>query len=165
MNNIIHRDLKPENILFVEGGKSHGMGNVKICDFGSAVKYEKNVPLKHFYGSPNYIAPEILTGAGYNEKCDVWSIGVILFTLIMGAVPFDGNSDAEVLNNVMNKPILFEGLGRKSVELTDLMKRLLFKDPDTRFTAMQAINHRICIVRGKDPFIYEKVKQVLFQFK
>jgi len=107
MNNIVHRDIKPENILFVKGGDTHGMGNIKLCDFGTACKYEKDLPLFQKYGSPNYIAPEILTGSGYNEKVDVWSAGVILFTLIMGKVPFDGNKDEEVFANVVRQPVLF----------------------------------------------------------
>ena len=78
------------------------MGNVKICDFGTAVHFEKGQPLFQFYGSPNYMAPEVITGSGYDEKCDVWSIGIILYTLIMGRVPFNGNTDREVFNNVIH---------------------------------------------------------------
>ena len=95
----------------------------------------------------------------------MWSVGVILYTLVMGKVPFDGNFDKEVFNSIINKPMIFKEQGRRSTELMDLMKRLLFKDPISRLSAMEAINHRLIIVRGKDPFIYDKTKEVLVQFK
>ena len=61
--------------------------------------------------------------------------------------------------------MVFDGLGRRSTELMDLMKRLLFKDPASRLTADESVRHRLIVVRGKDPFIYEKAKEVLLQFK
>lgn len=74
---IVHRDLKPENILFEPSGL------IKIIDFGTSGKFHKDEQLKETYGTAYYIAPEVLKG-NYNEKCDIWSIGVIMYILLTG---------------------------------------------------------------------------------
>ena len=79
-NNIMHRDVKPENILYVHGGEHKGTGRVKLIDFGTAIKYTPGHFQDEVYGSPCYMSPEVLNKE-YTEKCDVWSLGVILFTL------------------------------------------------------------------------------------
>ena len=80
--NIVHRDLKPENIMYE--GKI-----LKIVDFGSSKQIDNKNKMKNFHGTSYYIAPEILKGE-YNEKCDVWSCGVILYILLSGRPPFYG---------------------------------------------------------------------------
>lgn len=75
--NIIHRDLKPENILLVKD-------RVKITDFGMAKIIENDMTLKTQAGTPLYLAPEILNGAGYTEKVDVWSLGIIFLEIASG---------------------------------------------------------------------------------
>lgn len=95
-NSIIHRDIKPENICFVNGAPGVGDGKIKIIDFGTAIKFSKGTQLKDKYGSPNYIAPEVITG-NYNEKCDVWSAGIVLYVLLWGNCPFDANSDQRII--------------------------------------------------------------------
>ena len=78
-----HRDIKPENILFVNGPPGEGTGRLKICDFGTATKFDPKDPetMNGIYGSSNYVAPEMLKGK-YNQKVDLWSIGVIMYVLI-----------------------------------------------------------------------------------
>ena len=90
---IVHRDLKPENILV---DKEQG-GILKIIDFGTSAEYDKQdgAKLSTIHGTSYYIAPEVLKKK-YNEKCDVWSIGVILYILLSGKPPFDGKSDNEI---------------------------------------------------------------------
>ena len=83
---IMHRDLKPENILYDNESKL-----LKIIDFGTAKEFEENEKQKLLVGTPYYIAPEVING-DYNEKCDVWSCGVILFILLSGTPPFGGKS-------------------------------------------------------------------------
>lgn len=77
---IAHRDLKPENILIdVKNG-----GSIKVIDFGTSQTYDANDHTMHqMYGTPYYIAPEVLFGK-YTEKCDLWSIGVILYVMLSG---------------------------------------------------------------------------------
>jgi calcium-dependent protein kinase len=91
---IIHRDLKPENIL-IEEPKNKEL-SIKVIDFGASMFYDPKIPLTDKFGTVYYVAPEVLKGR-YSNKCDVWSIGVILFTLLCGTVPFDGENDDEIL--------------------------------------------------------------------
>lgn len=92
---IAHRDIKPENILFV----SNDALNVKLLDFGNSRKMGENEAMSGVYGTAYYVAPEVLQG-NYTEKCDVWSVGVILYMLLSGNPPFNGRLDVEILNNV-----------------------------------------------------------------
>lgn len=94
------------------------------------------------YGTPYYIAPEILAGE-YTEKCDVWSCGVILYILLCGRPPFDGESDDNILDNVTKGIYKISGpiWQRISVEGINLTKRLLTFNPERRITAQEALNH------------------------
>ena len=89
---IVHRDLKPENILIDKELNN----SLKVIDFGTSVQYEKDRELlNQVHGTSYYIAPEVLNKK-YDERCDVWSIGVILFILLSGKPPFDGEDDDEI---------------------------------------------------------------------
>jgi calcium-dependent protein kinase len=94
------------------------------------------------YGTPYYIAPEILEGE-YNEKCDIWSCGVILYILLCGRPPFDGSNDDEILENVSKGIFKISGpvWKRISKEGVDLVKKMLTFDPENRVTAREAICH------------------------
>ena len=87
--NVSHRDLKPENILIDTKNK----GSIKVIDFGTSHAYDtENHTMHQIYGTPYYIAPEVLVG-NYDEKCDLWSIGVILYIMMCGRPPFGGSND------------------------------------------------------------------------
>ncbi len=94
--NIVHRDLKPENLLYDTDLPG---ASLKVIDFGTSQVYDPAKKMNQTYGTPYYIAPEILAGE-YNEKCDIWSLGVLLFILLSGKPPFDGATDDEILENV-----------------------------------------------------------------
>ena len=94
--NIVHRDLKPENIL-LEANKE--FDQIKIIDFGTSLVYSADRQLDEKLGTPYYIAPEVLNKS-YNEKCDIWSAGVITFILLSGMPPFNGQSDQDIMNKV-----------------------------------------------------------------
>ena len=82
-----HRDLKPENLLLDENN------NIKLIDFGLANSIKDAEALKTACGSPNYAAPEIISGKFYGgEEVDIWSCGVILYVMVCGALPFDDDS-------------------------------------------------------------------------
>ena len=84
-----HRDIKPENILI----DSKSRGAIKLIDFGTSHLYDaKDHSMHQMYGTPYYVAPEVLEGS-YDEKCDLWSIGVILYIMLSGKPPFGGKSD------------------------------------------------------------------------
>jgi calcium-dependent protein kinase len=140
--NIIHRDIKPENIMITSREKN-GCLQVKLIDFGTAKIFEKGHQENKYVGSSYYMAPEIIKRK-YDEKCDLWSIGVILYILLTGRPPFDGNDDEEILENVKKGvydkwsypfPLL-------SSQAKDLIVKLLQYDPKKRLSAEQALEHQ-----------------------
>ncbi len=87
--NIVHRDLKPENLLL---DKDTDNPKIKIIDFGTSQVFSGDKKMSQKFGTPYYIAPEVLKKS-YNEKCDLWSCGVILYILLCGYPPFNGAND------------------------------------------------------------------------
>ena len=82
---IVHRDIKPENFLFDLPGKE---GRIKLADFGLSNRFGQSFDTLHScVGTMYYIAPEVLTGS-YDKKCDIWSLGVILYIMLSGKIPF-----------------------------------------------------------------------------
>jgi calcium-dependent protein kinase len=98
--------------------------------------------MNQIYGTAYYIAPEILK-SDYNEKCDVWSIGVILYILLSGKPPFYGDDDKEILNSVKLGTYSLSGPEWKNIssEAKDLIKQMLTYDPAARITAERSLNH------------------------
>ena len=139
--NIIHRDIKPENIMITNREKN-GCLQVKLIDFGTAKIFEKGHQENKYVGSSYYMAPEIIKRK-YDEKCDLWSIGVILYILLTGRPPFDGNDDEEIIENV--KKGEYDMWGYPFPILSDHSKDLIFKllqyDPKKRINAEQALDH------------------------
>ena len=125
--NILHRDLKPQNILLTNEY------NIKITDFGFAKKINKNVLITTLCGSPMYMAPEIINKKDYDIKSDLWSVGIILYEMIYGYVPFNVGNFLELIKNINNKDIIFYHKDIKPTsDCLDLMKKLLTKNPINR---------------------------------
>ena len=145
-NHILHRDLKLENIMISDIEKDLKTKEeyfwIKIIDFGTAKIFKKNKNEKAVVGSSYYIAPEVLKQK-YNEKCDTWSVGVILYMLIVGRAPFDGKTDEEIIESIKigvynNKhPKLLS----KSIETQNLVNSLLERNINKRLSASEALNH------------------------
>ena len=137
--NIVHRDLKPENLLL---DSDSATAILKVIDFGTSQSFDPTAKMHQTFGTPYYIAPEILAG-DYTEKCDIWSCGVILFILLSGKQPFDGETDEEILINVAKGIYKVTGpiLARVSPEGVDLVKKLLNVDVERRITANEALHH------------------------
>jgi calcium-dependent protein kinase len=136
---VIHRDLKPENILLVD---SDGELNIKVADFGSSVLIDPNAKLTGCAGSAYYVAPEVIEGT-YNELCDLWSCGIILFIMLTGRPPYAGSNERQILENVRLSPFDptnydFKGI---SPEAIDLIVKLLKVDLKERISAAEAVNH------------------------
>jgi calcium-dependent protein kinase len=151
---IIHRDLKPENILLEEKGD---IMNMKLIDFGTAVRLPAGKTIKGAIGTAYYIAPEVLSGT-YNFKCDLWSCGVIMFILLAGYPPFDGKNDEEILEKVKKSIYSFKNPAWKSVsaEAKDLISGLLAPS-STRLTAHQALSHPWLKSHSQSPIVNSEV--------
>ena len=155
--NIIHRDLKPENILIINREEEDNeLFFVKICDFGTAKLLEEGKIEKQFVGSSYYIAPEVLLEK-YNEKCDLWSIGVIMYVLLTGKPPFPGKNNDEIYQHIKEgRYDLKNNLwNNHSEESKDLIYNLLLKDINKRFSAEKALNHN-WFVKYKSKEIFNK---------
>ena len=135
-SHIVHRDLKPENILFDHGD------NLKIVDFGTSKMYDKNKEMKKTHGTPYYIAPEVLKGS-YDEKCDVWSCGVILYILLSGFPPFNGSDDDDILDSVLEGKFTFNVREFRNVsqDAKDLIKLMLTYNHKNRISIAEALEH------------------------
>ena len=145
-NNIIHRDLKLENILIKEIEKSvetnEDLFILKIIDFGTAKIFDKNIKERALVGSSYYIAPEVINKK-YNQECDMWSAGVILYMFIVGHAPFDGKTDREIMGKIKKGNYLKneERWINSSKEVKDLIQKLLVLEPEKRLTAKEALKH------------------------
>jgi calcium-dependent protein kinase len=138
-NRIVHRDLKPENVLF-ESEETDS--KLKLIDFGTCKHINKNAKLVDRIGSAYYIAPEVISG-NYDEKCDVWSLGVILFIMISGSPPFGGKNNGEIISNILLKEPRYDPKKWKNVsdDAARLVKAMLTKNVLERITAQQVVNH------------------------
>ena len=136
--NIVHRDLKPENIMIIDKNQL----TLKIIDFGGGKILKPGVFENDIVGTPYYIAPEVLKKK-YNEKCDIWSCGVILFILLGGYPPFNGKKREELFENILNKSVKFNQENWKSIsdEAKDLIEKMLDKDFNSRPSAKQVLQH------------------------
>ena len=145
-NHILHRDLKLENIMISDIEKDLKTKEeyfwIKIIDFGTAKIFKKNKNEKAVVGSSYYIAPEVLKQK-YNEKCDTWSVGVILYMLIVGRAPFDGKNDEEIIESIKIGQYnnIHPKLLARSKEVQNLVSSLLERKISKRLSADEALNH------------------------
>eukprot|EP00048_Salpingoeca_helianthica_P017493 m.237524 g.237524 ORF g.237524 m.237524 type:complete len:549 (+) comp21167_c0_seq1:144-1790(+) len=139
---IAHRDLKPENILFYHPGPS---SRIMVADFGlSKMSDRKNTLFMNTAcGSPEYLAPEVLSGRNYSVAVDMWSIGVITYILLCGYAPFDGPNRNVLFHRIMSADYDFHGASweRVSDSGKDFVEQLLVVDAPRRLTARQAQQH------------------------
>ena len=150
---IVHRDLKMENVIFVD---TKGNLDIKIIDFGLS-QYDtfkllslvnliseetaKTVNMNDIVGTPHYIAPEVLKGK-YNQKCDIWSAGVILYSMLSGHFPFNGRTNKEIFKSISKKKFEFPEKYWKNIsnEAKDLISHMLCEE-DKRFSADKVLKH------------------------
>lgn len=133
---VVHRDIKPENILLTAEGK------MKVADFGLAVRVASGQKLSGLAGSPAYVAPEVLSGQ-YSEKVDIWGAGVLLHALLVGVLPFQGNSLEDVFEAIKNMKLDFNTGQWESISglARDLISRMLTRDVSTRMAADNILKH------------------------
>uniref|UniRef100_A0AC34FLG0 Protein kinase domain-containing protein n=1 Tax=Panagrolaimus sp. ES5 TaxID=591445 RepID=A0AC34FLG0_9BILA len=132
---IVHRDLKAENLLLDSNL------NIKLADFGFSNFYDKNDTLNTFCGSPPYAAPEVFEGKRYNgPEIDIWSLGVVLYVLVCGVLPFEGPSLQLLRDRVLSGRIRIPFF--MSSECENLIRRMLTVDPKKRPTIEQIKKHK-----------------------
>ena len=136
---IVHRDLKLENFLF-ENKSSDAI--LKLIDFGFSQHFESNEILTRDVGSPVYVAPEVLEKR-YDEKCDIWSLGVITYILLCGKPPFYGKNNSEILHAVKYSKLIFDMkyFQHISTEAIDFITKCLIRDYKKRPSATELCNH------------------------
>ncbi|XP_071393489.1 myosin light chain kinase 3 [Centroberyx affinis] len=136
---ILHLDLKPENILCVSS-----TGNqIKIIDFGLARKYRPREKLKVNFGTPEFLAPEVVNYDFVSFPTDMWSVGVITYMLLSGLSPFLGDNDAETMNNILHANWDFDSDAFENVsnEAKDFISRLLIPTKCGRLSASGCMKH------------------------
>ena len=133
---IVHRDLKPENILV-----DHRLKEIKIIDFGLSNKYtDKLNLLSTLCGSPHYLAPEVLQGKGYKPRpVDIWSTGIVLYFMLCGKLPFQGDSDDDLYQKIIEAKV--NNIVGISKEGNDLIKNILNPNPRKRITIANIKKH------------------------
>jgi len=102
---ICHRDLKLENWVYASGRDEAAL---KLIDFGFSRIFNPGIPMTAMHGTVYYVSPEVMDGC-YREKCDIWSIGVIVYMLLSGSPPFNGSHDHEILVKIKRGKFTFEG--------------------------------------------------------
>ncbi|XP_030890616.1 ribosomal protein S6 kinase alpha-1 [Leptonychotes weddellii] len=152
---VVHRDLKPSNILYVD--ESGNPECLRICDFGFAkqLRAENGLLMTPCY-TANFVAPEVLKRQGYDEGCDIWSLGILLYTMLAGYTPFaNGPSDTpeEILTRIGSGKFTLSGGNWNTVSETakDLVSKMLHVDPHQRLTAKQVLQHPWITQKDKLP--------------
>jgi serine/threonine protein kinase len=137
---IIHRDIKPENILIDKNGF------VKLTDFGWSNYVNSNEIRSTYCGTPLYLAPEMIKEIGHDEHLDIWCIGVLIFELLTGEVPFKGEDLKSLNNNILNLKISWT----KDINSVakNLISKILKPDPKDRISLVEMLQH---------PFFKEKL--------
>jgi len=130
---VIHRDLNPTNILI-------GMyGEIKVADFGCAV-HSPGSKLTAVWGTLAYIAPEMTAiKSTHDFRCDIWSIGIVIFEMISGKTPFNGDTEEQTLSIIQSAKVDYHPI--KSAEIIDLLEKLLRKEPTERMLAHEIPKH------------------------
>jgi len=146
--NVVHRDLKAENLVFV----AKGSPQIKFIDFGGAAPFNDNEGLTGLVGTPQYVAPEVVTGFGdhnptevpYGKACDLWSLGVLLYVMLSKMMPFRAKEVELLLKQVVKGRFTFkpeEKWRLVSHSARDLISKLLVTDPAKRITIAQVKEH------------------------
>ena len=153
---VLHRDLKPENIL-VEDLEDKSF-SIKIIDFGTSAMINPNEKLTKKTGTSFYIAPDVLLG-NYNEKCDIWSCGIIMYIFLCGCPPFNGNNNNEIFSAILEDDLKFTSeLWRfVSEEAKNLIESMLKKKPEKRPSASELLKSKWFTIFSNNDFFSPRI--------
>ena len=153
---IVYRDLKPENILMDEDGY------LKLADFGMAKKLKDDEKAMSFCGTPEYLAPEIITMEGHDKNADWWSFGILLFEMLCGLPPFYVENLDKMYELIKTSSVKFPKRITLSEDAKDIIKKLLEKDPKKRLGSHKGIeeikNHPFFSSIDFDMIVQKKIK-------
>ena len=137
---IVHRDLKPDNIMITQQNE---FGVLKIMDFGLSRIVSPNESMVDGYGTLSYVAPEVLLRKPYNKEVDIWSMGIILYYMLCGHLPFRGSKEQEVAEKIVFEALEFDEdeWETRTQRVQDLITRCLEKEAKDRITIDEFINH------------------------
>lgn len=140
-NGIVHRDIKPQNIFL---GCKRSNCKIKVGDFGFAKKVHTPKSLTLRCGTPSYVAPEIVKNQPYDQACDMWSVGVVIYVMLCGYTPFSEKTQDKVFERIKAGEYKFDkgDWSKVSEEAKDLIKGLMCINPDKRLTAGQALRSK-----------------------
>ena len=136
---VMHRDLKPENFLL---SSKSADAELKATDFGLSAFFKEGDHFSEVIGSAYYIAPEVLLN-NYSNEIDIWSVGVIMYILLCGWPPFNGETEKEIFNNILKAPIDFvsDPWPNISAGAKDCVNKMLVRDPEKRATCSEILKH------------------------
>ncbi|XP_015419219.1 PREDICTED: serine/threonine-protein kinase 33 isoform X2 [Myotis davidii] len=148
-NDIVHRDLKLENIMvkssFTDANNEMNL-NIKVTDFGLAAKKHggSEAMLQSTCGTPAYMAPEVINDHDYSQQCDIWSIGVIMYSLLCGEPPFSASSEEKLFELIRKGELRFRGPVWESISdcAKSVLKQLMKVDPAHRITAKELLDNQ-----------------------
>jgi len=153
---VCHRDLKPENLLLVSKKGPPQEAHLKVCDFGLARTFRKGETFKSRAGTYFFVAPEVVSHY-YDERCDLWSCGVIIYTMLSGSLPWEGETEHEVLREIAAGQIDFDDDVWEEVSEApkELIGMLTQKSAIDRVTAEQALFHKFVKKEPASPSLAE----------
>lgn len=141
--NIVHRDIKLENFLYEKKDTDH----LKLIDFGFSKIWDQHHKMKMSCGTLAYVAPEVLQKS-YTDKCDMWSLGVVVFILLVGYMPFSGAEDAQMRNIKQGKFLVKPAFNKISEAANDFVRKLIVVDVNARLSAEDALKHAFITTRS-----------------
>ena len=139
LHGVLHRDLKPENIMLAE---KDNINSIKLIDFGTSKYFDKDQKLTAPIGTCYYMAPEMIK-RNYDERIDIWACGIIMYILLVGYPPFNGQTDLDIFKSIIHRPLIFDRDDWKDITpgAINLLMGMLEKDPDCRIDLQSIFKH------------------------